>query len=169
MRRGAVLLAAALLGGACGGGEEPRNMTDAEVAAELAKMRIEPGLWELTSEVVDVGGRDLPRELRERMIGPRQRLRHCITPEQASRPSANFLAGREESECVYRDFAVENGRVSGAMTCPGAEAAMRGRFGPRAYDLAMEMTSPMPSGAAMTLEVRAHGRRIGECDGGEAE
>ena len=118
-------------------------MTREEVAGELAAMRIEPGLWELTSEVVEVSAPDLPREVRNRMVGPRARLRNCITPEQASRPGANFLAMRADSECAYRDFTVRDGAES--------------------YALGMEMESPMPGGATMTLQVRARGRRIGDC------
>lgn len=157
-----LLLAAAALAGGCGGAGAD-NMTDAEVAAELAGMRIEPGLWQVSSEVVDVRAPDLPHEVRQRMIGPRRRMRHCITPEQAARPDANFLAARPGSACVYRDFRVRGGRLSGRMTCPEASASMRGSYGPRAYDLRMEMESPMANGATMTLELRSRGRRIGDC------
>ena len=138
-------------------------MTREEVAGELAAMRIEPGLWELTSEVVEVSAPDLPREVRNRMVGPRARLRNCITPEQASRPGANFLAMRADSECAYRDFTVRDGEMRGTMTCPGATARMAGRYGAESYALGMEMESPMPGGATMTLQVRARGRRIGDC------
>jgi hypothetical protein len=166
VRRGAAFLAILLASG-CGGEREPREMSAVEVAAELAGMRIAPGLWELTSEVVDVRAPDLPQEVRQRMIGPRRRLRHCITPEQAAHPSANFLAGRAESECAYRGFTVEGGRLRGEMTCPEASATMAGRYGPEGYDLRMAMESAMPSGATMTLELRSRGRRIGECEEGE--
>ena len=138
-------------------------MTREEVAGELAAMRIEPGLWELTSEVVEVSAPDLPREIRNRMVGPRTRLRNCISPEQASRPAANFLAMRADSECSYRDFAIEQGEMRGTMICPGLTARMAGRYAATSYLLGMAMESPMPGGATMTLQVRARGRRIGDC------
>ena len=156
--------AVALLAAGCG--EPPdNNMTVEEVADQLSNMRIEPGLWELTSEVIDVRAPNLPREVRNRMVGPRSRLRHCITPEQAARPSANFLAAR--GDCTYRDFTVQDGRVRGAMSCPDATAVMDGRYGPQAYDMGMEMQSPIPGGAVMTLQLRAKGRRLGACEEGE--
>src|SRR5688572_23737809 len=99
-RLGAAFLMLCLPVAACGD-REARNMSVEEVAGELSTMRIEPGLWELTSEVVEVRGPDLPLELRNRMIGPRSRLRHCITPQQAARPSANFLAARTDGGCAY--------------------------------------------------------------------
>lgn len=165
MRLAAVLLAAsAFLPGSCGEEPAPRNMTSGEVADQLADLRIEPGLWELTTEIVDVRAPDLPREIRNNMIGPRTRARHCITPEQAERPSANFLAGQSGGECTYRDFEMRGGRMSGSMSCPGVEAQMRGRYGPTDYVTEMEMKSPIREGATMTLEVRARGNRVGECE-----
>lgn len=162
MRSLAAAASACLAAGACGS-EAPRDMTPEEVAGELSGMRIDPGLWELTSEVVEVSAPDLPREVRNRMVGPRSRLRNCISPEQASRPGANFLAMRADSECAYRDFSVREGLLRGTMVCPDAVARMSGRYGPAAYDLRMEMASPMPGGATMTLQLRARGRRIGDC------
>src|SRR5690606_7092332 len=99
-RRAALLL---LLVAAGCNDRDPASMTAEQVAAELADIRIEPGLWELTSAVVDVRAPDLPREIRNRMIGPRSRIRHCISPAQAEQPSANFLAMRADSACIYRD------------------------------------------------------------------
>src|SRR5688500_4284450 len=92
MRFGAICLALSLLCSAGCRDREAANMSVEDVADELAGMEIEPGLWELTSHVVEVRGPGLPREVRNKMIGPRSRIRNCITPEQAARPSANFLA-----------------------------------------------------------------------------
>ena len=164
--RSATVLAAALLLAGCGG-DGPRNMSDEEVAAELSTLRIEPGLWEVSSAVLDVSAPNLPIEVRNRMVGPRGSIRHCITPEQAERPSANFLAARESSDCRYRDFEMREGRLTGAMTCPDATARMQGRYGPASYEMRMEMRSRMPDGATMTLQLRSSGRRIGECEGEE--
>ena len=163
----ALTVAASLAAGGCGR-DPPRDMTPEQVADELADMRIDPGLWELSSEVVEVSAPDLPREVRNRMVGPRARMRNCIGPEQASRPGANFLAMRADSDCSYRGFTVRDGRMRGTMVCPGAVARMAGRYEPTGYDLDMEMESPLPGGATMTLQLRAHGRRIGECEEGEA-
>ena len=165
-------LLAPLLGLAAGCGEraeEPRNMSAEQVAEALSDMRIEPGLWELASEVTDVRAPDLPVDVRRRMIGPRNRMRHCITPEQAEAPSANFLALRADSGCTYRDFTLVDGRMRGAMACPGANAVMEGHYRPEAYDLRMQMESPLPDGVNMILVVRSHGRRIGECEEGKSK
>ena len=51
------------------------------------------------------------------------------------------------------------------MACPDATATMTGRYGPRAYDMRMEMESPVPGGGTMVW-TRGRGRRIGACPEG---
>jgi len=174
MKRGLVLAALLCLTG-CEDEPEVRNMSVNEVAAELANVQIRPGLWESTSEVLNVTAPNLPREVQNRMKGPSTTTRHCITAEQASRPDANFLATRQEN-CTYRDFSMRDGRMQGTMTCssgdmPGeATAAMSGQYGPESYDMRMRMEMEGPADSTMTIETRASGRRLGECPAeGEAE
>lgn len=166
---GAALLALA----ACGPAEQKeagRDMTPDEVAAELAGVQIEPGLWESSAEVVEVEAPGMPPELVEQMKGPRTTSRNCISPEQARRPDANFLAAQQESDCSYRDFSMRDGRMSGTMTCTGGagegemEMRMEGEYGPRSYDMTMTMAGEgMGEGAQMTMRVRTQARRIGDC------
>jgi hypothetical protein len=160
-RLGAVLLA--MLAAAACDDRHTRPMTAEEVGDELSHLRIAPGEWILASDVVEVHATGLPREVRNRMIGPRSRLRHCITPQQAARPSANFLAARADRSCTYRNFRVRDGRVSGAMTCPDTWTTMQGRYGPEGYDLRMDVATQMPNKVVMTVKVRSRGRRIGAC------
>jgi hypothetical protein len=161
----ALILAAA----ACGDGKG-REMTAQEVAAELRGLRIEPGLWALSSAVVDARGPNLPREAQARMKGHRQNVRGCVTPAQAARPEATFLTRQAGSRCTYRDFAMRGGRLRGEMRCTGGglpgsmTTTMDGQYGPRGYDVRMRMTSTgMPEGANMIIDTRTIGRRIGDC------
>ena len=150
--------------------EEPevRNMSVNEVAAELANVRISPGLWESTSEVLNVTAPNLPRDVQNRMKGPSTTTRHCISEEQASRPDANFLATRQDN-CAYRDFTMRAGRMQGTMVCRGgdmpgeATATMNGEYGPESYDMRIRMEMAGPVDSTMTIETRASGRRVGEC------
>lgn len=171
MTRGrvAALAAGAAALAACGAGES-RNMSAEEVAAELRTVRIEPGLWEVTSIVTGASGPNLPRAAEARIKGHRRTLRNCITPAQAARPEANFLRIQEDGHCTYRDFSMRGGRVRGEMMCSGAgqpgtmTTRMEGRHGPRDYDMRMRMTSTgMPEGANMIIDTRTIGRRIGDC------
>lgn len=165
----AALLLPALAAG-CGAPSDDRSMSANEVAGTLEQLTIEPGLWQVSSEITDVRAPNLPIAVRERMIGPRGTVSHCIAPDQAARPSAGFLAGRRDGRCRYRDFAMENGIMRGVMTCadPDApapvETRMIGRYGRTAYVLRMEMANPMPDGAVMRVAMISRGRRAGPCN-----
>jgi hypothetical protein len=161
-----ILIATALASGC--EAEPERNMTVNEVAAELAGLRISPGLWESSSRLVDVTAPNLPREMQNRMKARASTIRHCITPEQAARPDANFLATRQDN-CTYQQFSMRDGRLEGRMTCSGGElpgpatALMEGEYGPDRYDMRMRMEIAGPADSTMTIQTRASGRRIGDC------
>jgi hypothetical protein len=50
---------------------------------------------------------------------------------------------------------------------PPSVIALDGRYGPDRYVLRMEMTSPLPDGTTIALDVVTVGQRIGDCRGGE--
>lgn len=152
----------------CGDGDDGGNMTANQVAAELSGVQIAPGLWEIASEITAVSAPNLPIQVRDRMIGPRQRLRNCITPEQAARPDAGFLAAQNNSACSYEGFAMRGGRMTGTMRCaePGGGvtvAEMTGDYARDRYALGMTIQTPLPDGVQMRIETRTTGRRIGGC------
>jgi hypothetical protein len=173
IRRAGALIAACAALAACGEAPAPeQEMTDADVARELQAVQITPGLWELRSEIADVSGANLPREVRSNMVGPRDSVTQCITPEMAARPDANFLAMREESDCTHRNIAMRDGRLTGSMTCRGGDmpgewtAEMDGRYAPETYDMRIAIsTAGMPGGADMNIIVQVSGRRVGDCPG----
>jgi hypothetical protein len=137
-----------------------------------AAPRIAPGRWEIRSAVIAARAPQLPIVLRDRLIGPRPTRRLCVTPEQAARADAGFLAQRP-GDCAQRGVRLENGRLSGAMVCteqgaPPSVIALDGRYGPDRYVLRMEMTSPLPDGTTIAIDVVAIGERTGDCEGGEA-
>ena len=146
-------------------------MSANEVAAELRGLRVEPGLWEVTSAVLDANGENMPREAQARMKGHRRTLRNCVTPAQAARPDESFLRARQDgSQCSWRGFRLEGERLRGEMRCTGGRlpgvmtTRMDGRYGPRSYDVRMRMTSTdMPLGANMVIDTLTIGRRIGDC------
>jgi hypothetical protein len=166
-----LLCAALLLAASCDRPkeEERREMSAEEVAELLGSVEVKPGQWESTTEIVSASG-PLPKAALDRMVGQRSAIRNCITPEQAARPSANFLAAQQGSDCTYRDFRVGNGRLSGQMACTGGElpgsmtTTMDGRYGPEAYDMAMDMVTPaLPGGGEIKIRARTRGSRTGDC------
>jgi hypothetical protein len=104
---------------ACCGPPAPRDMSSSEVAAELRKVRIEPGLWQLDSRMIDASGPNLPRQARAKMLTRGRSTRNCITPERAAHPEGSFLQMHRGSRCTFRDYSTEGGRVTGWMRCTG--------------------------------------------------
>lgn len=150
--------------------EERRDMTAEEVADELSGMKIKPGQWEATNEIVSATAPGMPPGVLDQMVGQKTTAQNCVTPEQAAKPSANFLAAQENSNCTYQDWRMERGRMTGTMTCEGGEMpgkmvmTMDGRYGATSYDMTMDMeTTGLPDNMSMTIKARTSGRRVGDC------
>jgi hypothetical protein len=172
MRRRSFFLPAILaLAASCQGEGPPpeREMTAEEVAAQLATVKVDPGQWQSTTRILSASG-PMPKPALDKMIGQETRAANCITPEQAARPNANFLAAQQGSDCTYHDFRMQDGKLSGRMTCTGGRlpremtTTMSGDYGPQSYDMVMDMETPgLPGGEAMRIKARTQGRRVGEC------
>ena len=125
-----------------------------------------PGLWETTTEVLSMNVPNMPQGFRPPMP-PATTVRHCLTPEQVSRPPADFMSGGGESGgCTYQDFAMANGRIRGTVQC-GAEAGsmhmtMDGSFTPTRYEMNQQVETS-GQGMTMNMESRTTGRRVGDC------
>jgi hypothetical protein len=155
---------------ACGSGDDKGGQQSAEeVASEMAALKMRPGQWEATNEVVSASAPGLPPDALRGMVGQKSVVSNCVTPEQAEKPSANFLAGQKNSDCTYQDFSMDDGRMTGTMTCsvpgmPGKTVMkMDGKYSPVAYEMNMDMAVAVPGGATMNVKARTTGRRTGEC------
>lgn len=168
MKKG--LLTTALILALAGCGEQKKgNMSAEQVADELAGMKINPGQWEATNEILSVSAPGMPKNVVQQMLR-KTIVRNCITPEQAANPDANFLAAQKDSNCTYQDWSMSGGKMSGIMTCGGEgmpgqmKMNMQGRYGATSYAMDMSMeTAGMPGGMNMTVKSRTTGRRVGEC------
>jgi len=183
MRRTSLTAVAALLALAgCGGGDKSAGNAAAAGAGEdkpsakgraeaaAGAVKLDPGEWEVTSEMTKVSGTGVPPAVLAAMQGHKQTTRQCITPEQASHPLD--MSGDARKDCDYSKFAMGGGRMDGTITCrsdkgDGATVSMtmNGQFSARSYQAAMSMTTGSKE-ASMTMEMRASAHRIGECKAG---
>ncbi len=157
------------LAGCGSGGSKGGEQSAEDVAKEMAALKMRPGQWEATNEVVSANAPGLPAEALRGMVGQKSTVSNCVTPEQAAKPSANFLAGQRDSDCTYEDFSMDDGQMTGTMSCavPGVPGRtvmkMNGKYSPVAYDMDMDMDVAIPGGAKMKLKARTTGRRVGDC------
>jgi hypothetical protein len=156
---------------ACSGGEEKgKQMSAEQVAEEMSKMKMEPGQWEATNEILSATAPGIPPDALRKMVGQKQTASNCLTPEQAAKPSANFLAGQKNSQCTYKDFSLDDGKMTGEISCTGAQMPgtmvmqMDGEYGARNYSMNMEMkTAGLPNGMDMIIKAKTTARRVGDC------
>ncbi|MDX3910268.1 MAG: DUF3617 domain-containing protein [Sphingobium sp.] len=180
MKTTILLCGAALFLVGCDKTAETGPMTAEQVADKMDSVKLEPGQWEATQEIVDVQMTGLPEGspagAMKQMIGQKNTVKHCITPEQAAKPGADFLAAQKDAKCTYADMDMNNGTINGAMTCsaPGNPKAvmkmtLQGTYQPASYAVAMEMQSEgMQQGMGMTMKIKSQGKRIGDCPAGSA-
>ncbi len=155
---------------ACGNAQEEGQMSADQVAKEMAKMNIEPGQWEATNEILSASAPGIPPDALRSMVGQKNTVSNCVTPEQAAKPSASFLAGQKNSECTYQDFALNNGKMKGTISCTGGQLPgkmimkMEGQYSSSSYDMNMNMDAAgLPGGMKMTVVAKTTARRIGSC------
>jgi hypothetical protein len=151
--------------------EKGGPQTAEQVAEQMASMKLEPGQWEATNEVISASSPALPQSALQQMIGQKTTVSNCVTPAQAAQPSASFLTAQQGLDCTYQDFSMRGGKIAGTMNCRGgampAAVTMRlsGDYEPERYSIDMNMeTGAGP--ATIKVEARTTGRRVGECTGG---
>lgn len=180
-------LAAALTGAfalvACGGTDADTDgdgtISQEEMAAEVADVKINPGEWENTVEFVEIDFDDsqIPEEARgfigpalEQMRGRVNTTKSCITPEEAEQPAAEMFAGDENADCEYKRFKFSGGDIDMAMTCNSAgsgnaEFTATGSYTENDYTMDMQIEMSGTPMGAMSIAANTTGKRLGECPG----
>ena len=170
-----------LLLAACSGQDGNEGVAANGAAAEseggsssggTAGVALQPGQYETTVETTRVAMSNvpgMPAGIAPPTIPPTT-IRSCLTPEQAARPSANFLSGKGDAGgCGYSDFSMEGGRMRGTLQCSSAGSTMRATFDGQFTADGYQMTSQSQvnaNGMTVESETRTTSRRIGDCPAG---
>jgi len=185
LRRSLILWPLVLLA-ACGKPSEEKQTGAGNVSAEAPdvaeqpaateQMKIKAGQWTATTELVSMDIQGVDPALLKGNIGQKTEIRNCVTPEQASRPAAEFFANPDvkSGRCKSEKFEMAGGRMSAVVVCqPGDGQAgpmrmeMTGTYAPDAYETTVTMTGQGgPNGADMKMVAKSSGRLIADrCDG----
>ncbi|WP_448664887.1 DUF3617 domain-containing protein [Sphingomonas sp. CJ20] len=155
------------------------NASVADVAAATKDaVKLEPGKWETSMQVLSVEGPGLPPQMAEQMKSAKmQKVETCLTKEQADQPPQDMFGAAKN--CTYEKFEMGGGKLEGMLVCkdmPGMpkanmRATMSGNFASTSYDLTSESTMTMPAmpggpagGGTVTTKTKIAGKRIGTCD-----
>jgi hypothetical protein len=130
-----------------------------------------PGKWQATSELLKMEMPGMPPEMAKAHMGQKTSFEHCITPEQAAKPPADFFNDKRNGSCTTRSFSMVGGKLDAVMSCPSQNGqgemtmTMQGQYKPTSYEATMTMVGKgMPGGGEMTMTAKTSGKRIGECD-----
>jgi hypothetical protein len=165
-------IAAIVLVAACsgqGGGNEAAADGAAPAGSGTTDVAFLPGQWETTVTVARMTVPGMPDGMTPPPIPPTT-VSHCMTPEEARRPNADFLSGNTEgSGCELQDFSMTGGRLRGTITCASEGATMRsvmdGQFTPTSYEMTSQVETAA-NGMTMQMEARTSARRVGDCTAG---
>lgn len=166
MRKSSAAIAVLLLA-ACGGQSGNEQGAEGEAGgAAGASVSLQPGQWEMTTEVVSMNIPNMPAGMTPPMPPPTT-VRTCLTPEQAAAPGGDFITGSGEGGgCRSENMSMENGRIQGTVQCQAEggsmTAAVSGQFTPTSYEINQQVETSA-EGMTMEMESRTTGRRVGDC------
>ena len=150
-----------------------------EAAEEAKSVKLNPGKWENKVEIVDVnlddsklppGAEAMKEQMTKAMVGRVTTSSSCLTPEQAAKPEASFLAGADNDKCEYKKFDLSGGKIDAEISCRGdkdgqnGDFTMDGRYDENSYEMTMVMNASSGDMGTMVIKAKSNARRIGDCD-----
>lgn len=154
------------------------NASMEEVATKVLEAggggyQMKPGEWvsEARLDTVDIPGMppQAAAHMKEMMAKQVSGEKFCLTPEQASKPSAEFFSGLQ-SGCSYDHFEMAGGKLSGTMRCGegGASQVIKfnGTYSAEQYEMHMDSTMSGGSQGPMRMAMTIASKRIGDCSSG---
>jgi hypothetical protein len=172
-----ILACATMFLPACGSKDKASDtqpQSKVEVASKVDAIHLKPGQWEssLTIDQFDMEG--LPpgagsAQMQDQMKASMNRagIRHCVTPEQAAKPSGDMFSGEQAKGCTYQGFDMAGGTMKGTVICKREgstiTSTMAGHYASDSYDMVMDsqMADGPNGGMSMTMKMRTAGKWIG--------
>lgn len=147
-----------------------KNASVAQVAAQVKasnqNIKFEPGEWANRTEILafDMPGAKDSRlaEVMKRAMAKSEATTytHCVTPDEANKPTADMFAGQNNGECRYDHFSMGGGKIDAAMTCNReggtSHMAMNGSYTPTSFDMTFEMKGSDPHNPMGNISMKAH-------------
>ena len=175
---GTAAVAAMLALAACGSSDKSDgNGSAAAGGGGASGVSLQPGEWEMKTEVVSVTAEGLPPGVADSMKKTAGgTTKTCMTPEEAKGPKADMFAGNNPGNCKSEDFSWSGGRIHGKTTCTDAAGGaagkavvvMDGQYSATSMDMTLKSETDV-AGRKMATEMRISGRRVGECSAATKE
>ncbi len=176
-----LLAALPLLAAAACGSEPDVRMENASIEEVAREMRqagtaetLKPGKWQHKITLLEFDIPGMPPEARSMMQNAMDRVQqyeHCLTPEQAAKPSEDFFT-QANQDCRFDHYQWSGGKIDMKMSCSTPQGRMTmvqtGQYRPDGFSTSMtQVIDGGPGGKGMTIKAEVVGTRVGDCDGTE--
>jgi len=140
-----------------------------------SNVTMQPGRYETKATITEINLPGAPPQVAEMMKAAAQQTQTaCLTPDDVTDPSRK-LAPRQNpgSACSENTFEWKGGDINGKLRCnlPQGEvkADMTGSYTADSFNMEVktDMAVPGKANERGTINLRAEGRRVGDCDGTE--
>ncbi len=125
---------------------------------------VQPGQWEIAVTVQSIDMPGAPPGIAQMMAGKTTKVKHCITPEEASRGPQDML--KSNKSCSFTRYSMAGGKLSSQMVCKQSGGTMTatstGSFTPTSFT-ANGRSVTTGGGMPMTVTATTVGKRIGDC------
>jgi hypothetical protein len=156
--RGLILVPLWLLAACSGGGEEKK--------AEEAADSLQPGQWEISSEVSDFQSRDKATPALKAVVGDKSAAPACVKAGDEDKPPAAMFAG-VGYECDYKDRYISGGRINLSLECEREAlegkvmVSVQGTYKGDSFEGTSTATSFLPGDGDFVMNSRIVGKRTG--------
>ena len=162
-----------------------QNASVAEVAEKVREARgsdeyLRPGKWLSKATLEELSAPGMPAGMADQMkltMASKPGSESCMTEDDVQEPNTDFFGGKND-QCRYDHFKMGDGKIDAqdALHRRRRHAADDDdrRLWPRRISHGDDHEHGMPEPAAaaahgsMTMKMRVEGKRIGDCDAGEA-
>ena len=134
---------------------------------EDAPIVMKGGEWTLTRTVTGFNTPTVTAAEYAAEVGKKSEEKLCIAVGSDGRPDADALAGKEGSDCTYKDAIVRKGRFIATLACKAGEGTselvLEGNYTPDSLTLGTSMTKTSGGAAMLRTTHDLSGKRTGEC------
>ena len=155
---------------ACSEGAAPPKQ---EAKAPKAE-QLDAGQWEMTTEVTNVSQRDKGTPAIDTPKGSKATVASCVGESDAKKPQPALFASAG-SECEYRDFYMQSGRLNATLSCSRAGLSgtiatnINGSFTADSFEGTATTETSLSGDGDVRIDSRLAGRRTGDCTAAPAK
>lgn len=161
----APVMGAAMMLAACGG--EP-----AAPVKEEAAQALQPGLYEVSSEVTSLASTDNTTPATKAKQGDKTVIKACVSAD--GKPAPELFAEAEGDKCEMKNSYVRNGRLSAQMSCKRegmrgeVMPAMMGSFKADSFEGEITSLTYFIEEGDYRMARKVSAKRVGDCPAGGA-